>query len=109
MPVAQRFADGAAQRGAGEGKVGITGEVAGHRLMGVDHGMGPARLDLGEGIGAAGDDEVEAEDESGAARGEAYGGDVLRQVGDADMKSEEPTSEIKSIMSIWSAHFWWKK
>jgi hypothetical protein len=65
--------------------IGVLHEARGRLQIGVDEGLGRAAFDAGEGGGAGRHHHVAAEDEIGAAIGDADGGKLLRSVGDANM------------------------
>src|SRR5581483_9924447 len=65
--------------------VGAAREVAGQEFRRVDDNPRRAGLDRAEHFLRAGDDDVAAEHEIGAARGDADGVDFLRRVSDADI------------------------
>ena len=69
--------DGALEALARQREIGIAGEVAGQELGGVDDHVGRAVLHRGENFARAGDDDVAAEDEIGAAGGDADGMDIF--------------------------------
>ena len=68
----------------------IARELAGQHLGEIDDHRGGARLDRGEHLLVAGDDDVAAEHEFGGARRDADGVDVLRPVGEADVARHRP-------------------
>ena len=77
--------DGALESLGGERIVGIAGEIAGQKLGGVDEHLGIAGLDSAEHFLAADHHDIAADDEIGAAGGDADGVDVVGRIGDADM------------------------
>ena len=72
-------------RSVGSEIVGVAGEVAGQEFGGVDDHARIARLDRAQHLLVADHDDVAAEHQIGAGRGDADGVDVVRRIGDADM------------------------
>ena len=68
-----------------QGEIGVAGEVAGQEFGGVDDHAGIARLDRAQNALVAGDDNIAAQHQIGAGRGDADGVNVVRRIGDADM------------------------
>ncbi len=60
-------------RSLGQREIGVAGEFAGQEFGRVDHHLGRAVLDRGENLARAGNHDVAAEHEIGAARGDADG------------------------------------
>ena len=69
--------DGALEPLARQREIGIAGELAGQEFVGVDDHFGRAMLDRGEHLAGAGDNDIAAEHEIGAAGGDADGVNVF--------------------------------
>ena len=84
-PVAGRLPDRALQRLGRQAEVGVAGEVAGHHLVRVDHRVALVGRQREERLLAAGDHQIAAQQQLGAAGRDAHCLDVVRAVGGAQL------------------------
>src|SRR6202011_696341 len=80
-----RLGNAVLQLSAGECEIGVSGEVAGDRLVAVDDRSAVAGVQLWYRLGARRDPKIAAQEPRIAARGKADGMELLRRAGDAHM------------------------
>ncbi len=83
--------DGAFEPRGGQRIVGIAGEIAGQEFEGVDQDARATVLDGADHFLAADHGNITADDEIGAAGGDANGVDVLEMIGDANIAVDGAT------------------